>query len=313
MTLRKFLVFRPLNLFIIALTQIFVFYFLLKPVLNANGITPVLSHFLFILLVGSTVLLAAAGYLINDYFDVRMDTINKPNKLFVGKNVRRRSAIKWHIAISIIGLSIGFFVAHKVGIWSLGFIHLGCFIMLLQYSEIYKRKLLTGNLLIALLAAVTILVPALYETVSISIFYLKDSFTANYLIYTILLYSGFAFITTIIREIVKDIEDMPGDIDSHCKTLPIVIGIEKAKNVLLLLMFVLLCTLSYYAYIRYINHDEKIFVYTILALILPCMYISYAIYTAQVPEQFKRISNLVKLVMVAGIATLPLLYFIFQR
>jgi 4-hydroxybenzoate polyprenyltransferase len=272
-----------------------------------------MSHSIFAALVLSTVLVAAAGYLINDYFDVRMDTINKPKKTFIGKNVRRRSAIKWHIALSVIGLLLGFAVAYKVGVWALGFVHLASFIMLLQYSEVYKRKLLTGNLLIAFLTAFTVIVPALYETVSLSIFYINDKSTAAYLIYTVALYSGFAFITTLIREIIKDIEDIPGDLDSHCQTLPIVIGIQKTKWVLFGLMLTLWATLGYYAYMRYLNHDEKMLFYTCTALIVPSIYAAYLLYRATQPTHFKAISTTFKIIMVAGIGTLPLLYFLFRR
>ncbi|MES1161033.1 MAG: geranylgeranylglycerol-phosphate geranylgeranyltransferase, partial [Bacteroidota bacterium] len=177
----------------------------------------------------SSVLIAAAGYIINDYFDLNIDRVNKPDKLVVDKIIKRRWTILWHWILSGLGVLLGFYVSWKLRNPIVGLANLGCVVLLWFYSTTFKRKLLIGNVIISLLTAWVILV--LY-TCEFSLQELRDParhYILSRLFKFAIVYAGFAFIISLIREVVKDIEDMEGDARYGCRTMPIVWGVNTAK------------------------------------------------------------------------------------
>jgi 4-hydroxybenzoate polyprenyltransferase len=233
---------RPLNLIIIALTMYSVrfFYF----VLGGAHSSKVSEQFDFFLLVFSTVLIAAGGNIINDYFDVRADRINRPEKLIITKYIKRRWAIISHWSLNLIAFSIAIYLSlHYHTFWYV-FIHLLTINSLWFYSMYFKRKPFIGNLLIA---ALTALVPILcgihfylqidyprhhlsafpaVETLQASIFEWKNFLLNKGRFIYVLAY--FAFTLNLSRELIKDIEDIEGDQLIYAKTLPLVLGVKKS-------------------------------------------------------------------------------------
>ncbi|MGB3074441.1 MAG: geranylgeranylglycerol-phosphate geranylgeranyltransferase, partial [Chitinophagales bacterium] len=211
---------RYVNLLYIALTQCLVQYTIIKPILGQAGVVPTLDVFNFSLLVLSTVLIAAGGYVINDYFDVKIDAINKPRRIFIDRTIKRRSAMLLHQALTGAGVLLGFYVAWKAGNIRLGFIHPIVSGLLWFYSTGYKRQLLIGNIIISFLTALVILIVALYE----QHLFKPDTIAVNAAAYTIFIlvffYFLFAFLISLVRELVKDMEDVKGDELYGCKTLP---------------------------------------------------------------------------------------------
>ena len=231
------------NLVFIFLTQFLFYYCVLLPGFHPKwaimknipapdlpgGYRVHLQPGLFYLLSLSSILIAAAGYIINDYFDLNIDRVNKPDKLVVEKIIKRRWTIIWHWILSGLGVLPGFYVSWKVGNPVVGLANLGCVILLWFYSTIFKRKLLIGNIIISLLTAWVILVLYICE------FSFADFRDPVYhallsrLFKFAILYGGFAFIISLIREVVKDIEDLEGDMRYGCRTMPIVWGVNVAK------------------------------------------------------------------------------------
>ena len=200
----------------------------------------------FWLLVISTVLIAAGGYVINDYFDTRIDRINKPDDLIVGRTVKRRVAMMGHLVLSGLGLLVGAFVAWHSGQLKWALIPVFAIGSLWFYSTNLKRTFLMGNGLVALLSGLIPLTVGLYE-----IPMLVSKYAANTTLITtdghqveamfhfdvlwpwILAYAGFAFITTLVRELQKDLADVKGDEADGCRTVPIVWGARAAKTMAL--------------------------------------------------------------------------------
>src|SRR5262245_49502930 len=216
---------RSANLFFIALTLYLVQYTIIKPFLAQAGLTPTLSDLNFFLLVFATLLVAAAGYIINDYFDVEIDEINKPRKIFIDRTIHHRSAILLHQFLTGLGVLLALYVAWRAGNFKLGFIHAIIAAFLWFYSTGYKKRLLIGNIVIAFLSCLVILIVGLYEK---QLFELKNvaELQAEYSIFVLLFYYFlFAFLLSLARELVKDAEDIEGDRRFGCRTLPIVIGV----------------------------------------------------------------------------------------
>jgi 4-hydroxybenzoate polyprenyltransferase len=222
------------NLLIILFTLYSIRHLILGPVLASWGMSLNITHFDFSLLSFSIVLIAAGGYVINDYFDQKTDRINRPGEVIVGRSIPRRTAMAAHIILNTIGVLAGIYLSWKYGLFILGsMIFIFTSSALWFYSVDFKKRMLVGNLVIAILAGLIPLLPLVYETPLLGKNY-RDVFLANHhsfssLIKIIGVFSFFAFWFTLAREIVKDMEDFEGDLAAGGKTLPIRAG-KKNKH-----------------------------------------------------------------------------------
>jgi 4-hydroxybenzoate polyprenyltransferase len=171
------------NLLIIAFTQYMVRWCLIYPILKARGFELQLSDIYFFLMVLSTVMIAAAGYIINDYFDVRIDKVNKPERLVVGKGVKRRVAMGAHTVINIIAIFISLYVSYTIGAWKLGLIYFICALGLWFYSTTFKRQFLIGNIVIAFFTALVPLIVGIYDLLPCYTKYLSIDYSIGSVIF----------------------------------------------------------------------------------------------------------------------------------
>src|SRR6056297_2955401 len=151
------------NLLIIALTQFAMRYLIVEPLLPSPSFTLQFDDLHFMLLVMGTIFIAAAGYIINDYFDIRTDRINKPAKVVVGETIDRRTAMILHSLLNILGIGIGVYLSLHIGILALSFIFFFTAGLLWFYSTNYKRQFLIGNLIVAFLTAMVPFIVVLFE------------------------------------------------------------------------------------------------------------------------------------------------------
>ncbi|MFY0254899.1 geranylgeranylglycerol-phosphate geranylgeranyltransferase [Chitinophaga sp. 30R24] len=292
------------NLVYIALTQFLLQYCVVDPVLRNSGEVPSLPVPQFILLSLSTILVAAAGYIINDYFDINIDIINKPDKMVLDKVISRRWAMAWHTILNLAGVSLGFLVAWEIGQFYLGFTQVLCSLLLWFYSTSFKRQVLIGNVVISLLTALSVVVVGFYEKQIYHSFEAILSPTGRKLIQIIGVYALFAFLISMVREIVKDLEDMMGDSKDGCRTLPIAWGVLAAKrlcNVLLLALVIIIFLVE----IRVWLLDWYVAIaYLFFFVQLPCAYIYILLKKSSLPQHYHKVSSLVKLVMLTGILSM---------
>lgn len=299
------------NLFFIVLAQFLFYYCILEPVLKNANLEPSIGQVQFILLVVASVLIAAAGYIINDYFDVDIDQVNKPQKNVVDIIVSRRWAILWHFVLSAAGVLLSMYISWKTGLWYIVIANFACVFLLFGYSVSLKQKLLSGNIAISLLTAWVILVLCLSEFhFSLSTLTNIDSLRAQSEIMKLgFLYSGFAFITTLVREAIKDMEDIEGDKRYGCKTMPVVWGISATKIYVAVWLIVLLAVLvAIQVYIIRFHWWWPI-VYSVALIIFPLTYCFYRLFNATGRQDFHYLSNLNKSIMLAGILSMGFFYF----
>ncbi len=296
------------NLLIIAFTQYVVRYCLIAPLLKvqSNYYTLQLSNFNFFLLVLSTVMIAAGGYVINDYFDVKIDKVNKPDRMVIDKGVKRRVAMGAHTVISILAVIIGLYVSWAIGHWKLVFIHFICATGLWFYSTTFKRQFIIGNIVIASFTAIVPLVVGIFELLPCYKTYLPiDNLLSFALIWKwVFGVSFFAFITTLLREILKDIEDYEGDKEFGCQTMPIVIGIKSTKVVAVVLAFSTMCCLGYLQMLQYELKDWIGIYYFTIALQMPFAFLIFKIVTASAKKDFRFAGNTAKFIMLMGVCYL---------
>ena len=304
------------NLLIIAFTQYCIRYLLISGMLKFMnlGIILQMSNFNFLLLSISTLCIAAAGYIINDYFDNKIDQHNKPDKVVVGKEISRRQAMFLHTILNIIGVLIGFYVAYRVGVIKLGLIQLLCTGLLWFYSTEFKKQVLIGNIVTSFLTALVPLIVVLYEMPLLISKYKTvlqySGVNLNHILQFVAAYAGFAFLTSLIREIVKDMEDLGGDHKFGCRTLPIVYGISTAKIVVYVFIVIEIILLFIVQLKQLASLDMTSFLYFGFAFQLPLLVLIFMVKKANTPAQFHKASSLLKGIMLLGVSYTGLYYYL---
>jgi len=299
---------------------------------------PQLSGFYFFLLVLATVLIAGAGYVINDYFDVKSDLINKPKRVIVEKHISRKATIIIHICLNFIGVLLGFIVSTKAGIFKFGFIFLMIVGVLFYYSFTYKTQLLIGNLIISLLIGFIPIIVVIFEIPSMNANYnltlIEYSISFSYVFHWLAIFALFAFLINFIREVIKDLQDVQGDVVISKQTLPIVFGVKTSKIVVIsLILFVIgLISLIFIkilpekvmftienmenaklAWFQKISPYKIGLVYMITFLIIPLMILTIMVGRASSKLQWKRASVFTKVIMILGLFFAFVISFVFNN
>jgi 4-hydroxybenzoate polyprenyltransferase len=226
-------------------------------------------------------LIAGAGYVINDYYDIKIDYVNKPRRVVVGRIIARRTAIIFHSVMNVMAVILSAFIG-----WKFFVSVLFSSLLLWYYANSLKRKPLAGNLVVSFLSGFSIYLVGLLR---------KGEG------YDILIFAAFAFLISLIRELVKDMEDIKGDAAFGCKTMPILIGERKTKAFVIFLAGLFILMLSYWFYPR----NENIAIYCGVVLFPLIIMLIVGLIVADTTHRYRRISRLCKWIMLAGILTMP--------
>lgn len=261
----------------------------------------------FIFICIASVCIAAAGYIINDYFDLNIDQINKPGKVIVSRVINRRWVIFWHMMLSLLGLFFTVLALPASQYWHLVLANMASIVLLWFYSTNFKRQLLIGNVVISLLTAWTIGILFLVKyPFSISEILTVNIEEIRFFRLTVV-YLAFAFIISLIREVIKDMEDMEGDRKYNCRTMPIVWGLNASKVFVAVWLIVLIAALVIVqVYVLPFGWWHSA-LYCLVCIIAPLVWILVKLYSAQSQQEFHWLSTMVKVVMLTGI--LSMLFF----
>lgn len=298
------------NVFMIILTQLLLRYCIIQPYLYADlpdSISPLPD---FLILVFVTVLIAIGGYVINDYFDVKIDSVNRPGKLVVNKLITGRTAIKLHMILNGIAILMGFYLAWRIKAISFGLVFPFISGVLWIYSAKYKRMLFWGNLIVAGLSSFVILMVWLFE-----FFWLRlnavqfiDVLPAiRWVTYVFIAYAVFAFLVSLVREIIKDMEDTEGDKTVDCKTLPLVFGMKNTRFIVSAILLATIILLGYAQIILFRLSMNMAFWYFMFTVQTGAVYLLVTLFQAREKEDYHFLSSLCKLIMVAGILSMEVI------
>ena len=308
------------NLFMVFLTMVLTKYALIDAIFFNNisfknytlihtkysGIT--LTHYQFTLLVISTLLITAGGYIINDILDIETDKINKPTKVIIGKFMSKKKAWFLYSVTSVLGLFLGCYLSITTDNSEYSFFFLGTILALFLYSKYLKKTFLIGNLIVSFLLGFVIFITVLFNAPkphSSNLLEAVSNFgTGIHLFLIMIVYISFSVLANIIREIIKDIEDINGDLKIKAKTIPILLGRKRASKVafffsglLLVLLLIVLQSLK----------DKMVFLgYGIVFILLPLLYFMYKLWISETKKDFSKLSSLLKLIMLFGILSMLL-------
>jgi 4-hydroxybenzoate polyprenyltransferase len=299
------------NLLMIAFSLAVVRYGILLHFLEESQALQQNTHQVFILMSIATLLIAAAGYIINDYYDLKIDLLNKPSQMVLGRVMSTTRGIVLYIFLNFAGLTAGFFASHQTGHYWLFLLFILSASLLWYYSVYLKRTLLWGNITVSLLTALSLLLPLIFE------FYLllnePDEWIKNLRSFrqAARLVGGlalFAFLLTLIREILKDAEDMKGDAAENCRTLPIVCGWTTTRNILsvLIIITVLLLGLAQY-YLSQAGYRWAFFWYFSTQFLL--VHLFSRLPEKPQPTALTTATRLAKTIMLTGVVGVIFLFF----
>lgn len=294
------------NLLFIALSQTLFQFCIYRPMYKEAIPSNDTLHFIFLSL--ASLLIAAAGYIINDYFDINIDEVNKPRRMVVDKIIHRRWAIAWHFMLNSAGLLFTILALPFLQKWYLILANMFCMALLWFYSTNFKKQLLVGNIVISLLTAWTILI-IFFSKVNLEDAVGAGAIDHHKFFRLAILYAGFAFIISLVREAIKDMEDMPGDAKYNCKTMPIVWGVNATKVYaavwLVVLISMVVIVMIYMLQFRW----WLPITYCIAAIILPLVIVLLKLKSSSTTRQYHQLSTITKLVMFTGILSMIFFYF----
>ena len=301
------------NLIFLAVMQFLMHWAIVAPILQVSDFEALSSGVNLFLLIMATVFIAAGGYVLNDYFDTKIDAINRPEKVIVGQKIDKNTVMRFYQILTAVGVACGLLLSFLARNYTLAFIFVVIPGLLWFYSSNYKRQFLVGNLVVSFCAALSVLVVAISEVV-----FLQNKF-GELIFYTPIpqmIYSWiggfslFAFVLTWIREIIKDMEDEKGDREMECRTMPIKWGIKNTKIFLYALISLTIIVLFLVGNL-YIPFDGMLSVrYIIFGVILPLIALIYLIFKAETSADFRQASTLSKIVMMIGVLYSLVFYYL---
>lgn len=284
------------NLLLLALVQLVFRYGFLR----INEVPLALNDFNYSLLILATVLIAAGGYIINDIFDIETDAINKPDRQFINNTIPESTAYNIYFGVTVTGVGIGFYLSNIINKPSFATLFILTAALLYFYSSTLKQIVLVGNIAIALLSGLSVLIIAAFDLYPVT---QPENQKQMSLYFSILLdYAKFAFVANFIREIVKDLEDYQGDLETEIKTLPVVVGIKITKYIALLFTVALSIYLLLYCNNYLMKNNLFYALFYMLALVIaPLVVTAFMLFTTKDKKGFGNISTILKLVLFFGI------------
>lgn len=255
------------------------------------------------LLIFSTVCIAAAGNIINDIYDIKTDSINKPNQVVVGKSISEKVAFNLFLILNFIGVGIGFYLSHKVGKSPFFPIFVIISAALYVYASFLKQTPVIGNIVISFLVAMSIIIVGIFDLIPAIT---EANRITQITFFKILIdYAVFAFLINLVREMIKDIEDVDGDYNAQMNTLPIVIGRERAKHIAFVISLLPIIAVIYFI-VTYLYKQQIAIGYFLFLILGPLIYATIKIYYASLKKQYYHISIVYKIIMLLGMLSLLL-------
>ena len=292
------------NLLLIAFVQLLVKYALFP----AFEVETSLSTVGFIVLLFSTLCIAAGGYIINDIYDIDTDTVNKPDKVIVGKSISEKTANNLYLGFTFVGVVLGFYLSQSIGKSTFFGLFVITAALLYVYSSYLKQIAVVGNIVVSILTSLSIIIVGIFELLPAITKYNQSLQSTMFEVLTD--FAIFAFLLNFIREIVKDIQDVDGDYKADMQTLPILLGKERTAKIAFGLTLLTITIIIYYL-ATYLFMQKIAVVYFLIAVIGPLVYIAIKLFSAEHDTHFKYISKMLKLVMLTGMLSMLLYRLIF--
>ncbi len=299
------------NILVVALTMVAMRQFIICPVFGHYCVDVMFPTWGFYMMMMATMLIAAGGNVINDYYDLRIDRINKPDKMIIGVKISRRRAIAMHLWLNIFGLAFGILAAVAARIWWYVLIFVAAAFFLWIYSLKFKKITFWGNFVIAVLTAIVPFLVGMTEYFAVEKSLVEWDYAhiqaVKMSMQVIVAFSIFAFIYTLLREIIKDCEDIAGDSENNVRSIPVVLGLKKTRYVISIVALVAsaMVYLFWHFYLRetsLIGMNIYAAIYLMVFVELPSLVLVFLnLFKDGGRKFYSAISKAVKLIMLFGL------------
>lgn len=288
------------NLLIVAFTQWLFNHYLFTDTLHRFGLVNPIDNEVLLSLVCCTVCITAGGNIMNDLVDVRIDQINQKSRNEIGESVSVRTGWVLYLIFTVLGTILAIDLADQTRRTSIYFMLLSPVVMLIAYNYWLKRTFVLGNLIVSLLCSLVILIIPLLAQEALNDLFLLDKRSYYFVWNLTLIFAGFAFLTTLLREIVKDMEDRDGDIVVGMKTLASSAGNHVVKSFMILISLVIIVSIITFSTLwwHHLIAQGKIY---FIALIASSLFIMFYLVRASSKADFGRLSTWLKFYIMQGL------------
>ena len=275
-----FSVVRGYNIPVIVLAQYLAAIFILAK--DQRALHVILDGNLFII-VFATSLTIASGYIINSFYDSQKDLINRPKKTMLDRLVSQKTKISVYFALNLLVTLIAFFVSFRAVLFFSAYIFLIWF-----YSHKIKKISIVGNLMAAFLAVLPFFGILLYY---------KNLYPE------IFAHAAFLYLLILIRELVKDLENLTGDFVSDYRTIPILYGEKTAKKVIATLTLLTVIPVYFLIEVYHVGYMDIYFYASLLML----LFFLFQLRKSNTKSDYLQLHNLLKFIIVAGVFSIVLI------
>jgi len=297
---------RPFNLLIMAGMLLLVRYAIFIPVFKQNGLEGLMPGWQFLLLVLATLFIGAGGYVINDVLDIELDGINKPGKQVIGRQISEAAGNKLHFNLTATGIVFGLAFSYLSGNIFLAILFVIIPTALFYYSFKYKYLPVLGNVVVALLAAMVVMIYWLFEFYNLKSqpdVFIEASLSFSQLNRFVLAFAFFAFMTSLIREIIKDAQDTEGDARFGCRTLPVILGFRATGYLVFILIMITIAAVAWYQYNLYFaGYTWMVYILLITQALL--LFSAVRAVYAKDKAAWGKLSLILKIIMISGMLSL---------
>jgi len=269
-----FSVVRGYNIPVIALAQYLSSIFILDK--ERRALEVLLDGNLFLIVLASS-LTIASGYIINNFYDAQKDLINRPKKSMLDRLISQGTKLQVYFALNFIVVLLAFMVSWRAAVFFSVYIFLIWF-----YSHKLKKYPLIGNLTAALLAVLPFFGILMY---------FKNFYEV------IFAHATFLYLLILIRELIKDLENLQGDLVANYRTIPVMFGENTAKNVIMVLAFSTLTPVYLLVEIYDVGYMD-IYFYTGMIVMI---FFLFRLWKAESRDEYQLLHNTLKALIVAGV------------
>jgi len=288
---------RPLNLMLLALVQLLIKFVLF----DTFQVEVAMNSYQFLWLLIATLAIAAAGNVVNDIYDIEIDKVNKPDKVVVGKKIPEKRAFTYYIFLNSMGVISGFVLANQLGKPGLAAIFIVISALLYIYSTQLKAMLLVGNIVISLLVAFSLLIVLIFDLYPIAVNGLSEAqINVSRLVFH---YAIFAFVINLMRELVKDLEDINGDKKGDIRTLAIAMGRQRTTMLVFSMATVFILSIVLYVY-TFLYDKQLMVLYFLFLIVAPLIYFCIRAWGATSQKEYAAMSVILKIAMFTGMCSI---------
>ena len=273
-------VIRGYNIPVIILAQYLSAIFILAP--NKRALDVILDFNLFIIVLVS-VLSIASGYIINNFYDSKKDLINRPHKSKLDRLVRQQTKLQVYFTVNFVVFILAFFVSIRAVMFFSAYIFFIWF-----YSHKLKKMLIIGNLTASLLAVIPFFAILLYY---------KNLYPQ------IFAHASFLYLLLLIREMIKDLENIKGDIANDYQTIPVVIGENFSKKIITVLTLLTIIPIYYLIELFEVGYMDSYFYVSMIILI----FFLKKLWESNTKPDYLMLHNILKFLVVSGVFCIVLI------